>query len=208
LTELPFRHDNEKAAQAKNQNATIRIHNTRRAPSDRPRRKCFNLKGHPRRHPMKEQHSTSSLSARLGVTRAAALGAIAAGRIKATATQIGARQIYTIEQSEIEAYRSEFVAKLKERVNRIESDPRRAFEKTSSALASVRKEVAAEAEVHTPRSIAERYGIGLEAASYLLNKYAERVENGFKISAEARKKIEKHIEETRGGSVIKNGYHE
>jgi ribosomal protein S25 len=156
---------------------------------------------------MKEQHSTSSLSARLGVTRAAALGAIAAGRIKATSTQIGARQIYTIEQSEIEAYRSEFVAKLKERVNRIESDPRRAFEKTSSALASVRKEVAAEANVHTPRSVADRYNIGLEAASYLLNKYAERVENGFKISPEARKKIEKHIEETRGGRAVQKGYY-
>ena len=156
---------------------------------------------------MKEQHSTSSLSARLGVTRAAALGAIAAGRIKATCTQVGARQIYTIEQSEIEAYRSEFVAKLKERVNRIESDPRRAFEKTSSALASVRKEVAAEVDVHTPRSIAERYGIGLEAASYILNKYAERVENGFKISPEARAKIEKHIEETRGGRAVQKGYY-
>jgi hypothetical protein len=156
---------------------------------------------------MKEQHSSSSLSARLGVTRAAALGAIAAGRIKATSTQIGARQIYTIEQSEIEAYRSEFVAKLKERVNRIESDPRRAFEKTSSALASVRKEVAAEANVHTPRSVADRYNIGLEAASYLLNKYAERVENGFKISPEARKKIEKHIEETRGGRAVQKGYY-
>ena len=156
---------------------------------------------------MREQHSTSSLSARLGVTRAAALGAIAAGRIKATSTQIGARQIFTIEQSEIEAYRTEFVAKLKARVERIESDPRRAFEKTSSALASVRKEVAAEVDVHTPRSIAERYNIGLEAASYLLNKHAERVENGFKISPEARKKIEKHIEETRGASVIEKGYY-
>jgi hypothetical protein len=155
-----------------------------------------------------EQHSTSSLSARLGVTRAAALGAIAGGRIKATSTQIGARQIYTIETSEIEAYRSEFVAKLKARVQRIESDPRRAFEKTSSALASVRREVAAEAEVHTPRSIAERYGIGLESASYLLNKYAERVQDGFRISAAARAKIEKHINETRGAGVIKNGYHE
>jgi hypothetical protein len=156
---------------------------------------------------MTEQHSTSSLSARLGITRAAALGAIAAGRIKATSVQVGARQIYTIAQSEIEAYRSEFVAKLKARVQRIESDPRRAFEKTSSALASVRKEVAAEAEVHTPRSIAERYGIGLEAASYILNKHAERVENGFKISPEARKKIEKHIEETRGGSAVQKGYY-
>jgi hypothetical protein len=157
---------------------------------------------------MKERHSTSSLSARLGVTRAAALGAIAAGRIKATSTQIGARQIYTIEKTEIEAYRSEFVAKLKARVARIESDPRRVFEKTSSALASVRKEVAAEAEVHTPRSIAERYGIGLEASSYLLNKYAERTENGFKISAQARAKIEKHINERRGAGVVKNGYYE
>jgi hypothetical protein len=154
-----------------------------------------------------EQHSTSSLSARLGVTRAAALGAIAAGRIKATSTQIGARQIFTIETSEIEAYRSEFVAKLKARVQRIEHDPRRAFEKTSSALASVRKEVAAEGEVHTPRSIAERYNIGLEAASYLLNKYAERVQDGFRISAQARAKIEKHIEETRGGSAVQKGYY-
>lgn len=93
---------------------------------------------------MKEQHSISSLSARLGVARATAMGAIKAGQIKTTSTQIGARQIYTIEQSEIEAYRSEFVAKLKFRVERIESDPRRAFEKTSSALASVRKEVATE----------------------------------------------------------------
>ena len=100
---------------------------------------------------MKEQHSISSLSARLGVARATALGAIAAGRIKATSVQVGARQIYSIEQSEIEAYRSEFVEKLKDRVERMESDPRRAFEKTSSALASVRREVAAEADAHTPQ---------------------------------------------------------
>ena len=46
--------------------------------------------------------------------------------------------------------------------------------------------------------------IGLEAAAYLLNRYAVRVENGFKVDQAALAKIERHIGETRNAGTIKN----
>jgi hypothetical protein len=142
------------------------------------------------------------------MSRTALQGAIISGRIPAKKSQIGAREIFTIETTAIEKYRAEVLNKLQARVAKITSDPVRAREITGSALADLRKQAESQAAVHTPRSVADLFGVSLEAAAYLLNKYATRVENGFKISAEARKKIEKHINETRGGSVVVGGYHE
>jgi hypothetical protein len=155
-----------------------------------------------------EQHSATSLAARVGVTRTALKGAILSGRLQTAKTMIGAREIYTITTEAVENYKGDVLKKLQARVAKITSDPIRAKEITGSALADLRKQAASEAAVHTPRSIADLFGIGLEAASYLLNKYAERTENGFKISAQARAKIERHINETRGGSAVVGGYHE
>ena len=157
---------------------------------------------------MTEQHSATSLAARVGMSRTALQGALLAGRIPAKKSTIGAREIYTIETAAIEKYKAEVLRKLEARVAKITTDPVRAREITGSALADLRKQAESEAAVHTPRSVADLFGISLEAASFLLNKYAERIENGFKISAQARANIEKHVRETRGGSVIKNGYHE
>jgi hypothetical protein len=153
---------------------------------------------------MIEQHSSTSLAARVGMSRTALQGAILSGRIPAKKSQIGAREIYTIATADIEKYKGEVLKKLQARVARITNDPIRAKEITGSALADLRMQAERESGVVSPRQIADRYGIGLEAASYLLGRYAERVENGYKVTAEAQRSIEKHINETRGGGVIKN----
>jgi hypothetical protein len=153
---------------------------------------------------MTEQHSATSLVARVGMSRTALQGAILSGRIPAKKTTIGAREIYTIETSAIEKYKGDVLKKLQARVAKITSDPIRAKEITGSALADLRKQVESESAVYTPRSIADLFGIGLEAAIYILGRYAERVENGYKISAAARAKIERHIEETRGAGAIQS----
>jgi hypothetical protein len=153
---------------------------------------------------MIEQHSATSLAARVGMSRTALQGAILSGRIPAKKSTIGAREIFTIETASIEKYKGEVLQKLQARVAKITTDPIRAKEITGSALADLRKQTESEAGVTTPRRTADQYGIGLEAASYVLNRYAERVENGFKVSPSAKKAIEKHINETRGGGVIKN----
>jgi hypothetical protein len=153
---------------------------------------------------MIEQHSATSLANRVGMSRTALAGAILSGRIPAKKTTIGAREIYTIATADIEKYKGEVLQKLQARVARITTDPVRAAEITGSALADLRKQAEIDTGVTTPRRTADQYGIGLEAASYVLNRYAERVENGYKVSPEARRAIEKHIRETRGGAAIRS----
>ena len=151
-----------------------------------------------------EQHSASSLAARVGMSRTALQGAILSGRIPAKKTTIGAREIYTIETSAIENYKGDVLRKLQARVAKITTDPVRAAEIAGSALANLRKEADQENAVWTPRKLADHYGIGLEAASYLLGRYAERIGNGYKVSATAMRSIERHVAETRGSGTIKN----
>ena len=151
-----------------------------------------------------EQHSSTSLAARVGMSRTALQGAILSGRIPAKKTTVGAREIYTIETSAIENYKGDVLRKLQARVAKITTDPVRASEITGSALASLRKQVEQENAVWTPRKLADHYGIGLEAASYLLGRYAERLMNGYKVSATAMRSIERHVAETRGSGAIKN----
>ena len=151
-----------------------------------------------------EQHSMTSLASRLGVTRAAALGAISAGRLAATSKEIGLRTIYTIKTASILDYKAAVLAKLQARIARVEKDPIRQTQLAAAAIANIRTQVAAENEIFTPQRLADRFGIGLEAASYILGRYAIRVENGFKVDQAALAKIERHINETRGSGAIKN----
>ena len=151
-----------------------------------------------------EQHSATSLASRLGVTRAAALGAISAGRISATSKAIGLRTIYTIKTASILDYKKSVLTKLQARIALVESDPVRRTQLAAAAVAHIRTQVAAENEIFTPQRLADRFGIGLEAASYLLGKYALRIKNGFKVDPAALANIERHIRETRGGGTIRN----
>ena len=151
-----------------------------------------------------EQHSMTSLASRLGVTRAAALGAISAGRISATSKTIGLRTIYTIKTASILDYKAAVLTKLQARIALVESDPVRQTQLAAAAIANIRTQVAAESDIYTPQRLADRFGIGLEAASYLLGRYALRIENGFKVDAPALAAIERHINETRGSGTIQN----
>ena len=151
-----------------------------------------------------EQHSMTSLASRLGVTRAAALGAISAGRISATSKAIGLRTIYTIKTASILDYKKSVLTKLQARIALVESDPVRRTQLAAAAIANIRTQVGAESNIYTPQRLADRFGIGLEAASYILGRYALRVENGFKVDSAALAKIEQHIAETRGGGTIKS----
>jgi hypothetical protein len=146
----------------------------------------------------------TSLASRLGVTRAAALGAISGGRLKATTKTIGLRRIYTIKTAAILDYKAGVLTTLKARIARVESDPVRRTQLAAAAIANIRTQVQAESDIYTPQRLADRFGIGLEAASYLLGRYAVRVENGFKVDAGALAKITQHIGETRGGAAIRN----
>ena len=149
-----------------------------------------------------EQHSLTSLAARLGVSRATALGAVLSGRLGAKSTDVGARRIYSVATESVEKYRSDLLAKLKARVARVTTDPIRSREMVSSALAAVRDEAQKENSVWTPPRLADLLGIGLEAANYALARYGERVEGGYKVSQAAMEKIRRHVEERRGGTIV------
>ena len=151
-----------------------------------------------------EQHSGTSLASRLGVTRAAALGAISAGRLAASSQTIGLRKIYKLKTQDILNYKESVLQTLKARIARVEKDPIRQTQLAAAEIRQVRTQVQAESDIFTPQRLADRYGITLEAAAYLLGRYAVRVENGFKVDQAALANIERHIAETRGGGTIKN----
>ena len=151
----------------------------------------------------REQHSLTSLSARLGVSRAAALGAVLSGRLTAKSTDVGARRIYTIPTEKVEQYRADLVAKLEAKIQKVTSDPIRSREMLSSALADIRDESNKErGDIWTPPRLADLLGISVEAANYVLARFAERVEGGFKVSKDAMEKIRRHVESSRGGTIV------
>jgi hypothetical protein len=129
-----------------------------------------------------ESHSIQSLSARLGISRAAALSAVASGKLPTT-DQItaGARKIYNFETDSIETFKSNLVVELQRRLSKI-TEPERLFAATSSALAALRSESDASAETITPQKIADRLGCSLEMGGWLLQKYADRVQDGFRVT--------------------------
>ena len=100
--------------------------------------------------------------------------------------------------------RSNQPGELKARIARVEKDPIRQTQLAAAEIRQVRTQVQAESDIYTPQRLADRFGIGLEAASYILGRYALRVENGFKVDSSALAKIERHIAETRGGGTIRN----
>jgi hypothetical protein len=154
---------------------------------------------------MIEQHSIASLSARLGLSRGATLGAISAGRLPVVEKiTFGARVAYRIEGESIEAYRAQILKKLESKIARVSADPNKRRELMAGALRAIRLDLEAEAKITTAPKLAERYGISLEAAAYVLGRYARRVDGGFVVDAAARAAIEKHIRETRGGAAIRN----
>ena len=151
-----------------------------------------------------EQHSGTSLASRLGVSRASALAAIAAGRLAANSETIGLRKIYRLKTQDIANYKQTVLTTLKARIARVEKDPIRQTQLTAAEIRQVRTQVQAESDIYSAQRLADRFGVGLEAASYLLGRYAVRVENGFKVDSAALAKIERHINETRGGAAIRN----
>ena len=151
-----------------------------------------------------EQHSATSLAGRLGVSRASALAAISAGRLAATSQTIGLRKIYKLKTQNILSYKETVLTTLKARIARVEKNPIRQTQLAAAEIRQIRTQVASESDIYTPQRLADRFGIGLEAASYLLGRYATRVENGFKVDSAALAKITQHIGETRGGGAIKN----
>ena len=151
-----------------------------------------------------EQHSGTSLAGRLGISRASALAAISAGRLAATSQTIGLRKIYKLKTQDIANYKETVLTTLKARIARVEKDPIRQTQLAAAAIANIRTKVASENNIYTPQRLADRYGVGLEAAAYLLGRYAVRVENGFKVDSAALAAIERHINETRGGAAIRN----
>ena len=154
---------------------------------------------------MIEQHSIASLSARLGVSRGATLGALAGGKLPVLETiEFGARKAYKIAGGEIEKYKAGVLEKLSAKIAKISNDPIRRRELTASALGAMRREFEADQKITTAPKLAEHYGISLEAAAYVLGRYAKRVKDGFEIDAAARAAIEKHIRETRAGAAIRN----
>jgi len=151
-----------------------------------------------------EQHSSTSLASRLGVSRASALAAVAAGRLPASSQTIGLRKIYKLKTQDILSYKETVLTTLKARIARVEKDPIKQTQLAAAEIRSIRTKVAAESDIYTPQRLADRYGITLEAASYLLGRYATRAENGFKADSAALAKIERHIGETRGSGTIAN----
>ena len=151
-----------------------------------------------------EQHSATSLAGRLGVSRASALAAISAGRLAATSQTIGLRKIYKLKTQDILNYKESVVQTLKARIARVEKDPIRQTQLAAAEIRSIRTKVAAESDIYSAQRLADRYGVGLEAAAYLLGRYAVRVENGFRVDQAALAKIERHIRETRGSGTITN----
>jgi hypothetical protein len=114
------------------------------------------------------------------------------------------RKIYKLKTQDILNYKQTVLSTLKARIARVEKDPIRQTQLAAAEIRAVRTQVAAESNIYTPQRLADRFGISLEAAAYLLGRYALRVENGFKVVASALAKIERHIGETRGGGTIKN----
>ena len=151
-----------------------------------------------------EQHSSTSLASRLGVSRASALAAISAGKLAASSQTIGLRKIYKLKTQDILNYKERVVQTLKARIARVEKDPIKQTQLAAAEIRSIRTKVAAESDIYTPQRLADRFGIGLEAAAYLLGRYGVRVKNGFKVDAPALAAIERHISETRGGAAIIN----
>ena len=156
-------------------------------------------------HRQVEQHSPTSLANRLGVTRTAVKGALAAGRLKAKKTRIGEREIYTLETSAVEQFKAEILKKLEARIARVVSDPMRQHEAIASAAASLRDQAKQELAEWTVDRVMDDLGVGREAAAFLLGKYAKRkTGGGWEVSAEALANIKRHVRETRGGGVIRN----
>jgi len=144
------------------------------------------------------------LASRLGVSRASALAAISAGKLAASSQTIGLRKIYKLKTQDILNYKERVVQTLKARIARVEKDPIKQTQLAAAEIRSIRTKVAAESDIYSAQRLADRYGITLEAASYLLGRYATRVKTGFKVDSGALAKIEQHIAETRGGGAIKN----
>jgi len=154
---------------------------------------------------MIEQHSISSLSGRLGLSRGATLGAISAGRLPVEEKiTFGARVAYRIKGESIEGYRAKILEKLEGKIAKVSADPGKRRELMSGALRALRLELEADSKITTAPKLAERYGISLEAAAYVLGRYAKRVKDGFEVNAAALAAIERHINETRGSGTIAN----
>ena len=125
-------------------------------------------------------------------------------RLAATSKTIGLRRIYTIKTASISDYKAGVLTKLKARIALVESDPVRRTQLAAATIRNIRTQVAAETNIYSAQRLADHYGITLEAASYLLGRYGVRVTNGFKVDSSALAKIERHINETRGGGTIKS----
>ena len=97
---------------------------------------------------MIEQHSIASLSARLGVSRGATLGALAGGKLQVLETiEFGARKAYKIEGGKIEKYKAAVLEKLSAKIAKVSSDPIRRRELTASALGAMRRELEADQKI-------------------------------------------------------------
>ena len=135
-----------------------------------------------------ETHSIQSLSARLGVSRAAALSAIASGRLPIIEQdQAGSRRIYRIKSEAILEFKEGLVADIEKRLSKMR--PHERYAATSSSLAAMRSESDANAETLTPLILAKRLSCGLELATWLLERHAERVENGYRVTRAAMAEI-------------------
>ena len=135
-----------------------------------------------------ETHSIQSLSARLGVSRAAALSAIASGRLPILEQdQAGSRRIYRIKSESILLFKEALVADIEKRLSKMR--PHERYAATSSSLAAMRAESDANAEILTPMGLAERLKCALELATWLLERHAERVADGYRVTAAAMREI-------------------
>jgi hypothetical protein len=135
-----------------------------------------------------ETHSIQSLSARLGVSRAAALSAIASGRLPIIEqAQAGSRRIYRIKTESILLFTEALVTDIEKRLSKMR--PHERYAATSSSLAAMRSESDAGAEILTPMGLSERLKCGLELATWLLERHAERVADGYRVTAAAMAEI-------------------
>lgn len=136
-----------------------------------------------------ETHSIQSLSARLGVSRAAALSAIASGRLPILEQdQAGSRRIYRIKSESILAFKEALVADIERRLSKMTA-PHERYAATSSSLAAMRAESDSGAEIMTPMTLSERLKCGLELATWLLERHAERVADGYRVTRAAMAEI-------------------
>jgi hypothetical protein len=136
-----------------------------------------------------ETHSIQSLSARLGVSRAAALSAIASGKLPILEqSTAGTRRIFKITSEAILGFKMALVADLERRLSKMTA-PHELPSATSSALAAMRSESDAGAEIITPMTLSERLKCGLELATWLLERHAERVADGYRVTRAAMSEI-------------------